>query len=372
MSPAQEQQLLETGKDALGKGDYDKAIEAFQKLAQAAPKVAEVHANLGAVYYFAGRYERAIRECRRALELKPALRRPGYFLGLSLAESGRCAEALPRLNRDYGSTDDAHLKRMMGVDAARCSMDLHRPQDAVPVALSLAREFPKDPEVLYLAAHLFSDLSNQASQRLLVAAPGSYQAHRFNAEVLEAQGKLKDAIDEYRKVLEINPHLDGIHYEIGRLLLATVKGNAGIDEGEAEFRKELEINPRSAPSEYELGNLAWEAKDWDKATQSFKRATELDPGMAAAWVGLGKALSSAGHYEQAVEPLERAVTLDPQDPDAHYRLAFALRHLGREKEAERELAAYRRAEQGQMDTRARIRQGMTGMGSQSSAHAPHE
>lgn len=355
---ARDEQLLEAGKKALSNGDYARALAVFQKLADDAPNVAEVHANLGSVYYFAGRYDYAIRECRRALELKRTMKRPQYFLALSLAESGRCAEALPHLAGDYASLDDPQLRRMIGVDAARCAMRLGKMDESVRLVHSLTRAFPDDPDVLYLASHVYSDLSTSASERLLAVAPESYQAHRFNAEVLETEGKLEEAIAEYRKVLAIHPRLAGVHYEIGELILATTKGGAGYNRAEAEFKKELEIDPWSAPSEYELGNMAWQSREWQIAAQRFRRATELDPEMAAAWAGLGISLSSAGHFQQAAEALERAVKLNPRDPDAHYHLAFALRHLGRENEAEQELAAYRRAEQDQMNVAKRIRQGM--------------
>ncbi len=359
-NPARDEQLLQAGKEAMTHGNYARAIASFQKLAEDAPDVAEVHANLGSVYYFAGQYDNAIRECRRALRLKPDLELTTYFLALSLAESGRCAEALPHLTGDYASVDDPRLKRMVGVDRARCAMSLGRADDAVKLVQSLTRAFPDDPDVLYLASHIYSDLSTRASERLLAADPDSYQAHRFNAEVLETEGKLDEAIAEYRKVLAIDPRLAGIHYEIGELILATVKGSAGYNRAEAEFESELKIDPWSAPSEYELGNLAWQSRQWKLAAQRFRHAVELDPAMAAAWAGLGKSLSSSGDFQHAAEALDRAVKLNPRDPDAHYRLAFALRHLGREKEAEQELALYRRAEQDQTNIATRIRQGMAG------------
>lgn len=51
-------------------------------------------------------------------------------------------------------------------------------------------------DVLYLAAHAYSDLSMRASQQLLFKAPGWYQVHQLNAESLEVQGKW-DAGEEY-------------------------------------------------------------------------------------------------------------------------------------------------------------------------------
>ncbi len=369
-APAGARQLAEEAQQAVRQGDYPRAVAAYRKLATLSPNVAEVHANLGAVCYFAKQYDDAIRECRRALELKPALKSPEYFLALSLAETGRCEDALPQLERDFPALQDPHLKRQMGVGAVRCAMALDKPQDAVRLVFALIKEFPRDPDVLYLGTHVFSDLSTHTAQQLLAAAPGSAPAHQLNAEALETEGKLPEAIEEYRKVLALNPQQPGVHFEIGRLLLVTTPGNSGIEQAEEEFKKELEIDPWSSSAEYQLGNLAWQKRDWDIAIRHFKRATELDPRMAAAWVGLGKSLGSAERFQEAVTPLQRAVQLDPQDPDAHYRLAFVWRRLGRNQEAEAELAAYRRAEQEQTDRMKKIRQGMTGAAPTSSATPP--
>ena len=54
----------------------------------------------------------------------------------------------------------------------------------------LSRDFPHDPDVLYLAVHAYSDLSTRASQELAQSARTSYQAHELNAEALEIGGKM--------------------------------------------------------------------------------------------------------------------------------------------------------------------------------------
>src|SRR5262249_13585365 len=93
---------LATGAgEALHKGDYAAAIVAFEKLTAMAPGVAEFQANLGTAYYSAGRPQDAVAPLRKALDLKPSLAAAHYLLGVSLAKSGRCREALPFLEEDY-------------------------------------------------------------------------------------------------------------------------------------------------------------------------------------------------------------------------------------------------------------------------------
>jgi tetratricopeptide (TPR) repeat protein len=365
-------QLAADAQEAMRNGDFLKAIPALEKLAKDAPGIPEIHANLGTAYYSVGRYEDATRQTQEALKLKPSLTNAHFFLGLSLAEGGRCEEAVPYLEKDYPRAPSLAMKRTLGTDALRCRLSLNQVDKAVDLLRSLNRDFPNDPDLLYLSSHLYSDLATQASERLLATAPGSYQAHQLNAEVLEIQGKPAEAADEYRKVLSLRPGLAGIHYRLGELMLAGASSGTSLDQARQEFEDELKTDPRNTDAEYELGEMARQARQWDGAIEHFKRAASLDPGFADALIGLGKSLVSAGRPKDAVEPLERAVRLQPESPNAHYQLSFAYRRLGREQDAARELAAYRASHDKLQNSKLRIRTGMLGNIAQPQTETPPE
>ncbi len=138
----------------------------------------------------------------------------------NLAESGHCAEALPLLKRAIRQTSDQNLKKRIGLDGLHCAMTHDTPYESLEFLVVLSREFPHDPEALYAATHAYSDLSMRSSQDLARDAPFSFQVHELNAEALEMQGKWDEAAAEYRKILEINPTLPGIHARLGRALLS--------------------------------------------------------------------------------------------------------------------------------------------------------
>jgi len=334
--------------------------------------VAEVHADLAVAYYFVGRYDDAIGQCREALKLKPSLTHAHFFLGASLAEGGQCKDALPYLEKDYPRATEPQLKRVLGTDAVRCNMVLNRPDSAVDFIRLLSRDFSDEPEVLYLSSQLYSELSTRASQRLLITAPGSPQAHQLNAEVLEMQEKPNEAEEEYRKVLALNPRAPGIHYRVGRLLLAGPRGPTTVDDARREFEEELTIDPSNAAAEYELGEMARQARQWDLAIEHFARAAQLEPEFTESFIGLGKSLVSAGRAQEAVAPLENAVKLEPQNPNAHYQLSFAYRRLGREQQAQAELAAYKETHEKSVQTQRAIRAGVLGDMSQPQSETPPE
>jgi tetratricopeptide (TPR) repeat protein len=352
--------LAAAAQEALRKGDNASAIKSLEKLEKLEPSMAEIHANLATTYYFVGRYDDAAREAGEALKLKPSLTHAHLFLGLSLAESNRCQQALPYLEEDYRRAPDPQMKHALGTDGVRCAMSLGQADRAVEFLRGLSHDFPDDPDLLYLSSHVYSDLATRASQRLLTTAPESYQAHQFNAEVLELQGKSGEAADEYRRVLALRPNLAGIHYQLGNLFLTGERGPHTLEEARAEFEEELRIDPRNAAAEYELGEMARQAREWSEAIEHFRRASSLDPQFADALIGLGKSLASAGRTEEALQPLQQAVMVAPGNPNAHYQLSFVCRRLGRDQEAAKELAAYRETYAKFTKTRQNIRTGIQG------------
>ena len=108
---------------------------------------------------------------------------------VELAKTGHCHEALPLLQKSAAHTANKDLKRDVGFAGVRCAMFADQPDAAIDFLRSLNRAFPRDPDVLYLSVHTYSDLSTRASAQLANAAPTSYQATELNAEALEVQGK---------------------------------------------------------------------------------------------------------------------------------------------------------------------------------------
>ena len=277
-----------------------------------------------------------------------------------LSESGHCSEALPVLKRSASHVTDRELKRRAGLAGVRCAMNLNQPAQAIEFLQWLGRDFPGDPEVLYVATHAYSDLSVRASQELMQRAPTSYQVHELNAESLEVQGKWEEAAAEYRKILEQNPRLPGIHYRLGRVLLSAPPSDNMADEAKKEFQQELKIDPKNAGAEYVLGELAREAQQWDDAIKHFSRATTLDRGFSDAFFGLGRSLNSADRSAEAIAPLENFVKMQPQEPAGHFQLATAYNHAGRKANAEKEFALYRQTTSAARQTREELSKKLSG------------
>lgn len=261
--------------------------------------------------------------------------------GITLATKGRCQEALPILKKSAHLVDK-QLKYRAVMATARCAMSLEQTETAVEALLVLNREFPRDPDVLFTTTHVYSELASRAAQELAATAPTSHQAQQLDAEAFESQQNWDRAVAEYKKILDQEPHLAGIHYRIGRVFLS--KSPAETVSAKAEFVEELKINPDNASAEFMLGEIARQAGQWDEATEHFSRASKLDEGFQEAYLALGISLNSAGKFADAIAPLRSYVKMQPGDPAGHYQLAAAYARTGHKPEAEREMALQRSAE----------------------------
>jgi tetratricopeptide (TPR) repeat protein len=289
---------------------------------------------------------------------------------LALAETGHCAEAMPILKRSIRQITDSGLKKKVGLTGIHCAMTHETPYESLPFLEVLTHDFPQDPEVLYSASHAYSDLSMHAAQDLARYAPFSYQIHAFNAEALESQGKWDEAVVEYRKILEINPMLVGIHARLGRALLSKPNPSPeAVQDAKKNFEQELQIDPRNAGAEYVLGQLAANENDWAAAATHFDKATKLDANFPEAYLGFGSALVSAKRFSEAIPPLEKYEKLAPDSPTGHYQLALAYAGVGRKDDANREAALQREAAENLESVKRRVADGLL---QQQAAHQPEQ
>ena len=335
----------EEGQSALAAGRYADAEKAFEKLRQLEPTMAEVHANLGLIYFQERKFEQAIPALRQALKLKPGLTKSDNLLAMSLSEIGHYSEAAPGLDKCLHHSTDIEIKRMCGLELQRAYTGLKKDDKAVEVAMQLNRLFPDDPEILYQTGKIYGNFAFLTMEKLAQVAPTSVWKHLAAAEAHESQGSYDQAIPEYHEVLKLEPQRPGIHYRVGRSLLGRYwqrHSSEDLTAAEREFELELQIDPANANSAYELGELRRKANRFDEAQQYFERALQHYPDFPEAQLGLAAVLQAKKLNDQAVIHAQRAVAIDPENEVGWYRLAQIQKALGNNAEQEKALAEYRR------------------------------
>ena len=261
---------------------------------------------------------------------------------ITLAQQGQCRESIAALQRAMAAQLPAETRKLAGVLGIRCSLAIDDRPTAINFIRSLNKDFGRDPDVLFVTVHAYSDLSARTALDLARLAPQSTAAHKLNAEALEEQGKWEPAKLEYEEILKNDPNARGIHFLLGRLLLSRPDGGPDASaRAKQELLKELQIDPNNADAEYVLGVLAQHAQNFDEAIAHFSQAAKLNQNFAEAYLGWGVALLGNKKYEEAIVPLQHAERLTPRNPDIHNALATALVRTGHKDEAEKEFAILR-------------------------------
>ena len=192
-------------------------------------------------------------------------------------------------------------------------------------------------------ARIFGSGAFLNMQKLAQVAPASVWRHQAEAEAYESQGSNDAAISEYRQVLSVDPGRPGIHYRIGRTLLARSRQSNTPDDVAAakEFGLELEIDPGNANAAYELESSI--------ATRVSRRSAEdLWAGSAVLSrlrrgpVRTGLSSHVDAEAGSALPHLQKAVALNAGNEIEWYRLSQVQGMLGHEAEQKKGFAEFQR------------------------------
>jgi tetratricopeptide (TPR) repeat protein len=354
---------LERAQAALKANAPETAIKEFREVLALDPKNAEAYANLGVLAFFRRDYQNASRDLSNALAIDPSLVKTQALLGICERRLGKdSAQAL--LEKSFPRLKDKKLRVQVGMELAALYEQQGNLERTASAMRSLVDLDPDNVEVLYMAQRVYSDLADDTLNKLAMVAPASARMQEVIAERLVNGGDLQGAIEHYRKALAIDPHLPGVHFELGEALWQASPKDAGAQaEAEKEFETAIQMDGDSAGVECQLGAISFLRSDRESAYTHYRRASALNPGDAEAQLGLGKVLMSQGKPQEAIKYLRLAAQSDPLSTEAHYRLGMAYKELKMEDESRHELQLFQEIR----EAKSRVRQLYRQMNKQSRA-----
>jgi len=185
-------------------------------------------------------------------------------------------------------------------------------------------------------AELYTELTGEAAPQPVTGEKLTAVDWNNKGGSLANLGRRAEALECFKRALEINPHLAGAWNN---------QGNALADLGRpAEalecYQRALEINPHYAEAWYNQGNVLERLGRPAEALECYRRSLEINAHLAAAWYNQGNALAKLGRPAEAVECYRRSLEISPHDAEAWNNQGNALADLGRRAEA---LECYQRA-----------------------------
>ena len=115
---------------------------------------------------------------------------------------------------------------------------------------------------------------------------------------------------------------------------------APVEDAVNAYKKVLELNPGAAGALVNLGTIYYRLRKHEEAEKYYVAAIQADPAYPLAQFNLGNLYDEQGRLKEAFEYYRRALTLSPQYADAHFNLALLCERTGDPMKAVHHWKAY--------------------------------
>ncbi|MEG4455093.1 tetratricopeptide repeat protein [Microcoleus sp. N9_A1] len=317
-----------------GSSNSGKPVTSFNSVS------AETYIKQAEAYYAQGKFEEAIAECKRAIEIQPNAAFAYKIAGnatqaMGKAEAARYwyAQALeiePDFAEVYANLGSIYAQQKQWQKSIECY------QKAIKIKPNLASPYRNLARVFLQSGQPQAGAECWYEALTLDINWAKPDEHFTLGNTLLELGQLDRAISCYRRAIQLQPSYADAYHNLGEVL--SVMGQC--EEAIAAYQKAIDLNPSFDAPHYGLGK-AWASLDRrEDAIACYRRAIELNPNLAQAYQSLGDALDSWGQLDEAIGCYEKTIELKPDIWEVHQKLGDALQEKGEIDEA---IEAYNRA-----------------------------
>jgi len=318
--------FLETGR-------YEKAIDEASKLVELAPQDPDALALRAAALLETGRYDEAAQALGGALKLDGA-HLDARVLSLELAElTGKRDAAAEQVSYFFDLYGQGKAKSAQALTAVARAVESEDPHGAWRAYQEAQKADPNHIEAIVRGGfHCLSKyawhFARQCFESALKLNPNLAVAHVGLGAVHVAGNQYDEAMKSIEAALKVNPDLGIAHLLKASLLAVDQKHTESL----AEIRAALKVNPRDpralsllAAHHEAVGNAA----ERDKAIE---RVLQINPRYAEAYATLAEASERLRRCPAAIAWARKAVGLDPDYWRGHYLAGTNLLRAGEEQE----------------------------------------
>lgn len=153
-------------------------------------------------------------------------------------------------------------------------------------------------------------------------------AHNNLGNVYRRQGKLEEAVEEFKKGLEFREHP-----RIRSNLAATYANLNQFDLAEESYFKAKEFDPASELPDFGLGVLYAKMGNTDKAFEAYTESIRKNPRHTAAYLNRGSLYADLRMYKEAEKDFTSVIEIEPSFSQAHFSLGIIYQKQGMSEEA---------------------------------------
>jgi len=150
------------------------------------------------------------------------------------------------------------------------------------------------------------------NRQWLKTNPASAQAHANFGQIRFEEGKLDEAVEYFRKAIELSPRMSVAHTELANTFFAQGR----FAEAIPHYRKVIELSGGSVLAVTNLGAALGATGQFDEAAVLLEQGLAADPRSGPLLFNLANVQFNRGEFGLAAEMLQRAEAQNPGDPQA--------------------------------------------------------
>ena len=295
------------------KGIHKAAITACKKAMEIDPNLANAHYNLGFAYREEGNDELAKQEFALYDEL---LKQEGEYIEIPEKPTSEEIDKYITLGDNYfkeGKFDEAIIEYKKALEI--------EPRDDILNKLGQAHQ---QKRLAGKSEEQPAKIDTFKSKKTLDEMPGLEGEQDLSIEELYDRGisyydkgMIDKAIEEFKEVLELDPDDIETHYNLGN----AYADKEIFDEAISIYKKVIEKNPEFIDAYLSLSTLYLDMDMVDEAISLCNQAISANPDDSFLCFHLGEAYVRNEQYEEAITAFNKAISINPMDPETQYRLA---------------------------------------------------
>lgn len=281
----------------------------------------------------AGETSSALSSYRKLTEKLPKSPQAQYLLAQAQMKSKDSKAAVASLNKAL-KVDPNFLPASVAL--ADLELQDNHPKEALNIARQIQKQQDKSPAGYELEGNIHMRARAYADAAKAYAA--AYQRSKSGGMAMKLSGARKQAGDNAGAYQALTQWLAEHPDDAGArtVLASTYQSDGKRKEAIEHYQKVLEKQPKNAAVLNNLGWVYYEQGD-PRALEYAEKAYNLAKDQPAIMDTFGWVLVQQGQVKRGLDLLQSAVSKSPTSPDIRYHLAVALDKSGRSQEARKEL-----------------------------------
>lgn len=308
LDPNNDEAYLILGNILQKKGDYEEAIKVYNYIINIEDFKRDVLQEIAFCYTVMGDYKKSVEYYNLAIDEDPFDYELWFNIGVIYSQNEQYTKAIDSYDMVLAIQEDFYPAIVQKADSFSAIGKLSEAISWYEIALEYA---PKDREVMQQLAGAYADNEEYGKAiklftKVIAKFPYNYQAYFGRGICFDALEQFEEAILDYNRALEFNNNVVELWYAKGDTHYNLSQKYDAVDS----YKKVIELDPFNFECMEDLGRLYIELNKLVYAEEVLLECASLSPKHATAYYLIGKIKAYQGRLEESAKYISDSLKLD--------------------------------------------------------------